>query len=140
MTIIRRTGMKQFVQEQVAARLARVAFQVQHAVKLPDDDAIHDLRVAIRRFNAALKLFAGILGEKQTRRIRKQLKAVMKRAGEVRDRDITMQMARKAGVADTSRLVKKMKREREEKMAALKKELTRLDRKDFTRKWREHLS
>jgi CHAD domain-containing protein len=133
-------GMKEYAKEQVAARLTRVAFQLQHAVKLPDDDAIHDLRVSIRRYSAALKIFGGLLGEKAAAKIRKRLKRVMGLAGEVRNRDIALAMAAKAGVADSSRLVKKLGQERRECMAALKKELMRLERKDFSQRWRAWLS
>jgi len=135
-----KTGMKEYAREQVTARLTRVAFQVQHAVKLPDDDAIHDLRVSIRRFAAGLKIFGGLLGEKAARKIRKRLKRVMGLAGEVRNRDIALAMAKKAEVGDASRLVQKLHQEREEGMAALKKELERLERKDFSQRWRARLS
>ncbi|MBI1915093.1 MAG: CHAD domain-containing protein [Planctomycetes bacterium] len=53
-----------------------------------DVEHVHRLRVATRRAGAALKIFRPCLPEKAFRRVRKQLRAMRRAAGEARDWDV----------------------------------------------------
>ena len=76
---------------QAAARLDRIAYQMGVLRKSKNADTVHDLRVSIRRFTSCLKVYPQFFPAKESKKIRKRLKKVMKAAGEVRDRDIALE-------------------------------------------------
>jgi CHAD domain-containing protein len=92
--------MKKYAQAQAAILLRRVAFQAGRTLRGPDADAVHDLRVAIRRLSTCLRTFEVFFPERAARKIRRQLTDVMDLAGAVRDRDIALELLREAGVAE----------------------------------------
>ncbi|MFG0288284.1 MAG: CHAD domain-containing protein [Rhodopirellula sp. JB044] len=53
-----------------------------------DIEYVHQLRVSVRRANAAIELYASLLSRKQRRLVNKQLRALRKAAGQARDLDI----------------------------------------------------
>src|SRR5262249_22855308 len=53
-----------------------------------DIEHVHRLRVATRRAGAALRIFESCLPDKTFRRVRKQLRAMRRAAGEARDWDV----------------------------------------------------
>ncbi len=82
----------QFVTQQTIRLLDRLARQAAHTLHSSDADAVHDLRVAIRRFVQALAVWKPCFPTRERRRIRRDLKELMGFAGEVRDRDIAMEL------------------------------------------------
>ena len=68
------------------------AFQVRRAAKHPDEEAIHDLRVSIRRLSRCLRLFSPLYPGSSWKKVRNRLKVLMEAAGEVRDRDIAAKL------------------------------------------------
>ncbi|MFG0334588.1 MAG: CHAD domain-containing protein [Maioricimonas sp. JB049] len=56
-----------------------------------DDEHVHQLRIATRRADAALRLFAPSLPPKPVRRMRRRLQAVRRAAGDVRNLDVLLQ-------------------------------------------------
>jgi CHAD domain-containing protein len=70
---------------QLSAQIVRTRDQ-------PDADNVHDLRVAIRRFNQALALRPQADGN---RNLRRRLKKTMRLTGEVRNADITLKLISK---------------------------------------------
>jgi CHAD domain-containing protein len=74
--------------EQIRRLIERLAFQANRTAKTSNPDAVHDLRVAIRRTEQALVTFKALLPRKAVKRTRKQLKSVLAAAGAVRDCDI----------------------------------------------------
>jgi CHAD domain-containing protein len=81
--------------EQARDLLERLAVQARATLKSPEEEAVHDLRAAIRRFTQALAVFDGSLGARESRKTRKRLKALMALAGVVRDCDIAMRLVSK---------------------------------------------
>src|SRR6267378_8415253 len=65
---------------------------------------IHDLRVAVKRFREAFRLFRPVLRKKTFRRHREWIEDLNDALGEVRDRDVALIQLRKltAGFADPS--------------------------------------
>ena len=84
---------------QAAARLDRVAYQMGVMRKSKSPETVHELRVSIRRFMSCLKVYPQFFPAKESKKIRKRLKKVMKAAGEVRDRDIALQFGETGGPA-----------------------------------------
>jgi CHAD domain-containing protein len=71
-----------------------------------DIEALHDMRVAIRRQRAALLLFGGYFRPKAIRPFAKALRAAGRRLGAVRDLDVLLEAAREyqAGLAEPAAL------------------------------------
>ena len=81
--------------EYIRRAIERLAFQANRTAKSPRPDAVHDLRVAIRRAEQALVTFRDHVPRKSLRRIRKQLKAVLSCAGALRDCDVAAKILAK---------------------------------------------
>ncbi len=124
--------------------IARAASKVLRATlqdlleKVPDarsgdpDKGIHDLRVAVKRFREALRLFRAVLRKKTFRRHREWIEDLNDALGEVRDRDVALGQLRKltAGPAEppggVARLRARLEAERLASVAALAVMLDRL--------------
>src|SRR5271169_4840574 len=86
-----------FAVAQATRLLERLAFQINGAVHSPRAGAIHDLRVAIRRFSQVLSSCKGCFPPRPVRKMRRRLKLIMTQAGEVRDIDVALQLVAAAG-------------------------------------------
>src|SRR5262245_18030487 len=85
--------MNKFVKTSTLAHLEKLKKEIRHTTRHPgDEDAIHDLRVAIRRFTQCLRIFAQFFGDARVRKIRHGLKQVMDRCGAVRNCDIALEV------------------------------------------------
>ena len=84
--------MREYAVLQTAILLRRLAFQVNRAAKSGEAEAIHDLRVAIRRFSRALRAFAQFFPGRSGKKVRSQLAQVMAAAASVRDLDIALEL------------------------------------------------
>jgi CHAD domain-containing protein len=82
--------MREYAQETVARLLQRVAQELERAAVTPDEDAVHDVRVSIRRASQALRVFSRLLPRREARAIRSRLKTVLDEASAVRDCDIAL--------------------------------------------------
>src|SRR4030081_3288527 len=89
--------MDDYVKLQTAILLRRLAFQVSRAAKSADHEAVHDLRVAIRRLNRCLRAFPQFYPGQSWKKIRRRLSHLMDAAGDVRDRDIAAKLLEEAG-------------------------------------------
>ncbi|HVK12656.1 MAG TPA: CHAD domain-containing protein [Gemmataceae bacterium] len=70
-------------------RLGAVLRAMKQVRRLPDEPRhVHQLRVACRRADAALDLFAPLLPRRATKRLRARVKRLRRAAGEVRDLDV----------------------------------------------------
>lgn len=84
-------SLRDYAAAQLRARLDKLAQEAARASASPDEEAIHDLRVSIRRFTQGLILFAGLLPSGPVKQMRKELKRVMKLTNELRNRDIALE-------------------------------------------------
>jgi triphosphatase len=112
--------MKKFVRAQTARRWKELRREIRRAARNPGDpEAIHDVRVAVRRFLACLRTFAPFFKKRQGNKLRKPLRRLLKRCGEVRNRDIAIGLLRGTPAAAV------LERQRAEREKALIDELRR---------------
>ena len=90
--------MRPYALESISELLKRLATEAERARGARDEDPIHDLRVAIRRFGRSLRVFSQYVPRKPAREIRKKLRHAMALAGDVRNRDIALNLLRKARI------------------------------------------
>jgi CHAD domain-containing protein len=128
-----------YAAEQVARRLGRVAFEIHRAGRKTDDEAVHDLRVSIRRLTQALRVFSRLLPAREARKIRKRLGPLLKLAGRVRDIDVARELIAASRVPGTRTWTARLAAEREEARRALATEIYSFLSRDFTERWRERL-
>src|SRR3954454_21502644 len=100
--------MREYVNQQTAILLRRLAYEVNRAAKNADEEAIHDLRVAIRRLSRCLELFSQFYPGKSWKKIRRRLSDLIHAAGNVRDIDISVKMLEKAGVLPKAAVFKRL--------------------------------
>ena len=118
--------------------LDQLATQMSRAAEDPSADAVHDLRVAVRRASQALRLFETELPA-GSRRLRREIRAIRARAAAVRDRDVTGQLLRRHRLpsADPARVY--LSGQRDLAAQQLRDYLERRLKKERPRKWQEWL-
>ena len=89
----------------------RLTKQARCTSRTPDAEQVHNLRVAIRRFNQALELYEDAPG---LRKIHRRLKKTMALAGQVRDADIATKLVGKLKRAGAGTLQAKLAHRRME--------------------------
>jgi len=119
--------------------LGRLAFQMNATMKSPDADAVHDLRVAIRRFSQAFTVFKPCFPGKEIRKTRRRLKRLMTQAGTVRNCDVVIKLLAKSHAPDTSALRSKLQSERKTDERVLVAALKRRIERKSSLKWRTAL-
>ena len=132
-------NLQQHVRTAAAELLRRFDQQVRQAMLLPDEAAIHDLRVSIRRLRECLATFAAIFPARPSKQIRKQLRKIMKRAGRVRSCDIALELLKQAGVGQADPLSQEIQHTRGVERTALLKELTKLGSSSYSARWKASL-
>ena len=132
-------AMRGYVKEQTTALLAKLAVEVEHAADDAAPDAIHDLRVSIRRLSRCLRAFAQFYPGRSWKKVRAELADLLHAAGEVRDRDIALEMLAKAGVARRSVIVARLEAARTEAHAELVEEIRDWRDRRIVIQWRSRL-
>ncbi len=127
--------MRDYALERGALLLRRLAFQMHRAARLRDPESIHDLRVAIRRFQQCLVVFAQFFPRGRSKKIRARLHEIMQIAGEIRNRDIALELLGKSGLPADSALEGKWRDEARELHGELVRLLGRWGRRDLSRRW-----
>jgi len=130
---------QRYAAEQIASRLGRLVFEFKRCSNSLDPEAVHDLRVSIRRFNQSLRTFSSLLPDRETRKIRKQTRQLMRLAGEVRNRDIALEWLSRSGVSRRAQLWTRMVRARGETEHSLGEMLKHYSKRDFSSRWRSRL-
>ena len=110
--------MFRFAVLQTSARLGAVAQHVACCQLRGDPDAVHDLRVATRRLEGCLRTFQDFFPRRGVRGTLKRLATIRDAAGGVRDRDIALELASKAGLRE-NRLTAMLSSQREQAAAEL---------------------
>jgi len=131
--------MREFAHTQTTVLLQRFALQVNRAARTGDVEAIHDLRVAIRRLSRCLRVFAQFFSRRGCKKMRRRLKGLMDACGAVRDRDIAIDLLAKGGFPQTSIVVRRLTLDRVEALQELMALLQRWKGRGLSRKWRAQL-
>jgi len=130
--LLRRTPIARAASKILRATLQDLLEKVPDARSGDPDKGIHDLRVAVKRFREALRLFRAVLRKKTFRRHREWIEELNDALGEVRDRDVALAQLRKltAGPAEppgsVARLRARLESERLASAGALAAMLDRL--------------
>jgi CHAD domain-containing protein len=119
--------------------LRRFAFEVNRTAKPGHPDAIHDLRVSIRRLSHCLRLFERFFPRGGAKEIRRDLKALMAQAAQVRNRDVALDLLQRAGIRPASAILAKMEQERKREHRLLVDALKHWSRRGSFKKWRSQL-
>jgi CHAD domain-containing protein len=131
--------MQSYATDQGTKLLRRLVFRLNRAATLHDPDSLHDLRVAIRRFQQFLRVFQQFLPPGKARKIRRELRQIMKLSGEVRNRDIASALIKQSGDGNHSRISSRLAIQRKEAHQELLKSLDRLNERGLARKWHSKL-
>ncbi|HUA59983.1 MAG TPA: CHAD domain-containing protein [Verrucomicrobiae bacterium] len=104
--------MRQYSRLQTAALVRRLGNQVDQAAHSADEEAVHDLRVSIRRLSRCLRVFAQFYPGSSWKKLRAQLHELMEAAGAVRDVDIAIGLLGEAGIPARTALLLRLAGER----------------------------
>jgi triphosphatase len=131
--------MRKLVRLQTAERLKKLDREVRHAIHKPKDaDAIHDLRVSIRRLRQELRIFKAWFEAEDVKGMRRSLRKLMDRCAAVRNCDIAIEVLRAAG-CHKRKLVAGLEKERQRTREELARKLESWRKEDRARSWRDHL-
>jgi len=135
--------MRDYARHQTALLIGRLALALHHAAREADAQSIHDVRVAMRRLSRCLRVFAPFYPDGSWKKIRRRISALMALAGAVRDCDIAIELAGRAGAArpraGDAALVAQLAALRRKTGRDLLLEIRRWKSRDFPRQWRSRL-
>jgi CHAD domain-containing protein len=114
-------------------RLSRqLTLHINRALKSCDARAVHQARVAIRRFNQGVAVYKPCFPAKDLRKCRRRLKKIMSAAGEVRNCDVADKFLDRWSVPHLDRLRSKLATRREDSARVLVAELKRWTERKLT--------
>jgi CHAD domain-containing protein len=128
-----------FASQAIAKLLERLAYQVGVTAHSTGAENIHDLRVAIRRFEQSLLMFRQALPGRDVKRIRRKLKVLMGHAGAVRDCDVALRILAKCQQPGVPALKERLAGERKTELPRLAAALRRWGARRTSSKWRAAL-
>jgi CHAD domain-containing protein len=131
--------MRPYAHQQARTLLRRLAYELTQTARHGDTDSVHDLRVSIRRFSQCLRVFGQFLPGSEAKKIRRQLKEIMRVASEVRDHDITLDLLENAGIPKNSRVAAAIVKQRKQAEKTLISVLRHSSHDNFSSKWRAKL-
>jgi CHAD domain-containing protein len=127
--------MQEHARKQTAVLLRRLDYQLNRAARSCDQEAVHDLRVAIRRLSRCLQVFSQFYPDRSGKKIRRRLKTLMDPAGVVRDLDIALDLVADAGINRKANLVYRMAGTRRLAERNLEAQARRWKGSGFSKKW-----
>jgi CHAD domain-containing protein len=128
-----------FASHSIAKLLDGLAYRVHATVHSAGPDNVHDLRVAIRRFEQALLEFRPGLAGCEVKRIRRKLKPLMSHAGTIRDRDVALKILEKCEKPGAAEVRERLAAERKAEVPLLMAALRRWGARGTSSKWRAAL-
>jgi len=128
-----------FAVHQMTKLLERLVFQIRGVRHSHEAEAVHDLRVAIRRFTQALVVYQPCFDPKEVKKIRRRLKDTMALAGQVRDYDIALKYLSDWRSPEVAALREEFQIRRHEANRVLAASLKRWVLRKTSSKWRDAL-
>ncbi|HEY4087965.1 MAG TPA: CHAD domain-containing protein [Bryobacteraceae bacterium] len=129
-----------FSAEQSTEFLRSVMLEAERAVKSVGVETVHDLRVAVRKLRQILKVLKPWIPREESQLLRAEMKELMARAGEVRDRDIAIALMRKIHVPKNRRILAEIHKERGVSAQALQRCIRNFQRRNTAAAWRRALT
>ena len=126
---------RQFSVAHATRLLDRLAFQMNAAARSHTPEVVHDLRVAVRRFSQALAIGKPCFPARGVKKMRRRVKAVMSRAGAVRDCDIALKLVSGSKAADAGAIEAKLRARSAEGRKILAASLGRFTSGSLVSKW-----
>lgn len=142
--VITALTIERYAAEQVSRRLAHLVFELRKLTSTRKDsearaDAIHDIRVASRRLLQTLEAFAILFPDEEGTRVTRQLKQLLKLAGQARNCDIALDLVAGVGSPAVETLREGVRLLREERQRVLGELVRAWTREGFSARWREGL-
>lgn len=131
--------MRRFVHLQTRILLRKLALQINRAAREGNPEAVHDLRVSIRRFSRCLRVFAQFYPGNSGKRMRRHLTLLMDDCAAVRDLDIAIDLLGKAGLPQSSPVVRRLEGDRADAARRLSSALRHWKSAAIPRKWKTQL-
>jgi CHAD domain-containing protein len=126
---MKQSPVSKFAVEETRRYLKQFKKYLRSTAKDPEDaEAIHDLRVSIRRLTQCFRIFRELLDPARVKKLRRRLRNVMDHCGAVRNCDVALDLLRESGIADGA-AVSKMTETREHAAAELRRFLQKERRK-----------
>ncbi|HEU0123133.1 MAG TPA: CHAD domain-containing protein [Bryobacteraceae bacterium] len=119
----------------LAAALDRLTRELERVAAHSGEDAVHDVRVAVRRAAEALRLTGQDMPK--ARRLRRELRTVRRDAAAVRDRDVARRLLRRLGLPAADPALIYLAGQRDCAASQLRGDLSRLLQKDRPARWRK---
>ncbi len=132
-------NMRDYARGQVSLLLRQVIFELHRSPNAPSSEAVHDLRVSIRRFREVTRVFQQFFPRKELKAIRKQLRGALDLAAQVREKDIGLEFFDKAGIEASAGPRRRLADDRRKAQRRLAAALQKWSRKDVTQQWRAEL-
>ena len=134
--------MREYVFAQTIELLHHLAAKIKQLRHTPPDldpDAIHDVRVAIRRLRQCLRVFSKFYPDNSWKKIRRELAGVMQSCGRVRDHDIAIGLLTESGLPVDSKLVLRLQEKRRTADRGLRHDLADWKHRGLGKKFQSHL-
>lgn len=131
--------LREHIEGHTLTLMRAMASQITKSAGDNDAEAIHDLRVSIRRLRECLRTFKDLFPPAPRKKIRKQLRQLMKAAERVRSADIALKLLAKAGLGDNAPQVQDLRKQRDQFQVELHDKLSAFAKQPYTRTWREAL-
>jgi len=130
----------EFAVQQATKLLDDLSKEMGKAAKHPDPDAIHDVRVAIRRLRQCLDVFSAAFPGPAAQKIDRRLAKVLNAAGELRNLDIAIELLKESRLPRTAGLSRRIRTDRTKGAKEFTRILAKLDDGGVPKEWRARLS
>jgi CHAD domain-containing protein len=101
--------MREYARLETASLVQKLANLAAEAAQSPTDEAVHDLRVVIRRLKRCLRVFSQFYPGSSWKKLRNELGELMTAAAAVRDLDIAIGLLLQAGLVARSDAIVRLK-------------------------------
>ena len=131
--------MQAYVRERMTRLVKQVIAEMHRAQQEVTVETVHDLRVSIRRLQAALRAFPTFFPPAESRRILKQARKILKLSGRVRDFDIALELASESGIPANAELSRKLTALRQQTATRLLGQVRKMELVESAETWLKDL-
>lgn len=140
MKLLGEQNIRQFATQQLSYLLDTASKKVRSCSEQITEEAIHDLRVSLRRFDETLRAFKALFPKSHCQIVHKELRKILRAAGQVRDIDIALAAFHQAQITPSSALSAQLRAQRITAKRELFTSLKASRASKFSSRWRSQLS